>query len=97
MKLESAFKAKAKERIRECLGDDIFIHEMMCQTQGIPDTLILCGDKWALLEFKRSRNATHRPNQDYYVDMFNSMGFSAFVYPENFEDVLDDLRRYFYG
>lgn len=61
--------------------------------QGIPDLLILYKKKWALLEVKESATAEHRPNQDLYVEDLNRMSFSAFIYPENKEDVLNDLER----
>lgn len=62
---------------------------------GVSDRIILYRDTWAILEFKRSTNATRRNNQDYYVDLFNSMSYSSFVYPENAEEVLHDLQRSF--
>ena len=63
--------------------------------QGITDLLILFEDRWAALEVKKSRTAPHRPNQDYYVDKFNRMSFSAFIYPENENEVLDALQHAF--
>jgi len=67
----------------------------MDQIQGIPDLLILYKDKWACLENKRSANAKHRPNQDYYVELLNKMSFSRFIYPENKDEVLDELKKIF--
>jgi hypothetical protein len=91
---EGKFKAEAKKIISDRYPG-CFMHEMKCGDQGIPDTLVLYGEYWALLEFKESEDAPHRPNQDYYVDMFDHMGFSAFVYPENLDAVLRDLDHWF--
>lgn len=63
--------------------------------QGFPDLLVLFDDKWALLECKRSKDAPHRPNQDYYVEMADKMSFSRFIYPENKEEVLHELESAF--
>lgn len=63
--------------------------------QGIPDLLILYKGHWALLECKRSANASHRPNQDYYVDICNRMSFAAFIYPENKEEILNGMEEAF--
>lgn len=63
------------------------------EIQGIPDLLILHNNKWAILEVKRSANASHRPNQDYYVEVLNKMSFASFIYPENKEEVLHALQH----
>ena len=63
--------------------------------QGIPDLLVLCDERWAMLEVKASAEASHRPNQEYYIEKLEYMGFARFVYPENEEEVLRDLNQYF--
>ena len=63
--------------------------------QGIPDLVIFWGKKWAMLENKKSKDASHRPNQDYYVKLMNEMSFARFIYPENEKEVLDELQQAF--
>lgn len=92
-RLESGFQDKLRDELQKLFpGCMIF---KMDQIQGIPDLLILYKDKWACLENKKSANAKHRPNQDYYVDLMNKMSFSRFIYPENKDEVLNDLKKIF--
>ena len=65
------------------------------QLQGVQDLLVLFEDKWALLETKRGRRAAKQPNQEYYVEKMNEMSYSAFVNPDNMEEVILELKRVF--
>lgn len=92
-KKESGFQDKLRDELTELFpGCWIF---KMDQIQGIPDLLVLYKNKWALLENKRSAKATHQPNQDYYVELFNKLSFSRFIFPENKDEVLKDLKKFF--
>ena len=66
--LENKFKTNLIKEIKERLPGCMVLHLDPNEKQGIPDLLVLYNDKWAALEGKKSANATHRPNQDYYVD-----------------------------
>lgn len=63
--------------------------------QGIPDLLILFNWRWAALECKRSATASKRPNQEYYINKMKGMSYAAFIYPENKEQVLNELAKAF--
>lgn len=95
--LESSFKTELKKTIKKMFPGCIVCHLNPNEIQGIPDLLVLYKNLWATLEGKRSAHEHHQPNQDYYVDyMKNDMGsFSAFIYPENEQQVLSDMKEYF--
>lgn len=94
---EAEFQRKLISNIKDRFQDCVVIKNDADYIQGIPDITVFWENHWATLECKRSAKASHRPNQDYYVDKMNRMSFSAFVYPENMEDVLDDMERSFKG
>lgn len=92
-RLESGFQDRLRKELEELFpGCMIF---KMDQIQGIPDLLILYRNKWAALENKRSAKASIRPNQNYYVEKMDRMSFASFIYPENKDQVLDELYLYF--
>lgn len=95
MKKESEFQSSLIKELKERFDGCIVTKLDEQYIQGIPDLLILYNDKWATLECKRNASASHRPNQDYYVNTMNSMAFSKFIYPENKEEVLNELQRAF--
>ena len=90
-KLESGFQDSLIKQIKKILpGSMVF---KMDQIQGLPDLLVLYKDKWFSLECKRAANAKKQPNQEYYVNLMNEMSFSRFIFPENKEEILDELQR----
>lgn len=92
-RLESGFQDKLRKDL-ETLFPGCMIFKMD-QIQGIPDLLILYKNMWASLECKQHANAKRRPNQEYYVGKMNEMSFSKFIYPENKEEILNELRETF--
>lgn len=91
---ENKFKAKLIKDIKERLPDCMVLNNDPNCIQGIPDLTILNNERWASLETKRSEDAPHQPNQDYYVDKMDHMSFSRFIYPENRDVVFSDLIDY---
>ena len=92
-RLESGFQDNLKKEIEEMFPGCMVLK--MDQIQGIPDLLVLHNDKWASLECKKNARASKRPNQEYYVELMNGMSFSRFIYPENKEEVLNELQQAF--
>lgn len=88
---ENKYQAMLVKRLKKDYPGCIVIKLDSSHIQGIPDLLILYEDKWATLEVKKSKNATKRPNQEYWVERMNEMSFSRFIFPENEEEVLNEL------
>jgi hypothetical protein len=93
---ESKFQRSVVRKLRDTYPGSVIIRNDPSHIQGIPDVVIFYNDRWAMLEFKRSEDAVKGPNQEYYVERLNSMSFAAFIYPENEEEVLDELQRTLY-
>ena len=93
MKLESKFQAELIDELHDLYPEAIITKLDPNYIQGLPDILILNNDKWASLECKRSANSPHRPNQEYYVNLMNQMSYSSFIYPENREEILNELQQ----
>lgn len=93
--LERDFQSKLIKEIKERFPGSIVLKNDPTYIQGIPDLLILHDNHWAALECKKSKNASTRPNQNYYVDKMNAMSYAAIVYPENKEEILDGIQKSF--
>lgn len=94
-KLESKFQKELIDEIKREYPGCIVLKNDPDYIQGFPDWTILWKNKWAVLEAKRAKNARKQPNQDHYVEKLDEMSFSRFVYPENKEEVLNELRKTF--
>lgn len=94
-RLENEYQARLIKKLKRMWPGCIVLKNDSGYLQGVPDIIILFEDRWATLEAKRDRNAPSQPNQPYYVELMDKMSFSAFIYPENEEDVLNDLQQAF--
>lgn len=94
-KLESKFQKELIDEIKREYPGCIILKNDPDYIQGFPDWTILWKDKWAVLEAKRTKNSRKQPNQEHYVEKLDGMSFSRFVYPENKEEVLNELRKTF--
>ena len=92
---KDGFQSKLKKELKEMFPDCIVTKLDSGDIQGIPDLLVLYKDKWCTLEVKKNAKAIKQPNQEYYVNKMNEMSFSSFIYTENKEEVLDELKGMF--
>lgn len=93
--MESKFQSKLIRSLKDRFENVMVLKNDPTYIQGIPDLLVLYNDKWAALECKDSTKARRRPNQNYYISKMDDMSFAAFIYPENYEEVLDELTEFF--
>ena len=91
--LESVYQSRLIRRLYHDFEGCEILKNDTSYRQGIPDLTIFYGPRWAVLEVKASAQAPERPNQRYYVDLFNQMSFAAFIYPENEDEVLHALQQ----
>lgn len=94
---ESKFQHDLIEDIKARFPGAIVMKTDPRYIQGLPDLVIFWNNHWAALECKKTEAASKQPNQEYYVNEMNDMSFARFVYPENKEDVLNEMERSFYA
>lgn len=93
-KKESQFQTELIKELKERFPGCVVLKNDPTYIQGVPDlTILLENGKWATLEDKREETAHHQPNQDWWVKRMNKMSYSAFIFPENKEDVLNEMER----
>lgn len=93
--LERDYQKKLVKKLKDIFPGCIVVKNDAQLKQGIPDLLVLHNNKWAALEVKQSPVASHRPNQDMYVERMNNMSYASFIYPENEEKILSELKEVF--
>ena len=92
---ESKFQSELIKDLKRIFRGCVVLKNDANYIQGFPDLTILYRDKWAVLECKRSANEKFQPNQEYYISQLDDMSFARVIYPENKEEVLDELQRAF--
>ena len=98
--IESEYQQKLREKIEIIFPNSIVLKNDPNYIQGFPDLLILYKKKWAVLEVKRdiseiSKNTSSIRNQKYYIQILDQMSFARFIYPQNEEEVLNELQQTF--
>lgn len=89
--LERDFQSRLIKEIKIRLPGALVLKNDANYKQGIPDLLILYKQRWGALECKNRKDAARQPNQEYYIGFMDAMSFAKFIYPENKEEVLNEM------
>lgn len=98
MVLEATFKTKLCREIEQRFPGSYVFRLDTSDRQGVPDLLVIFENMWAMLEGKRKRPTSpddFEPNQEWYIEEFDRMSFAACIYPENKEEVLNEMEQAF--
>lgn len=100
--LESEFQHRLIKELEVMFPECVVLKNDSGYKKNIPDLSVFYNDHYAFLEVKRSyrdyissRGEPGRKNQEWYVNKFDAWSFAAFIYPENKDEVLKRLERYF--
>lgn len=94
-KLESDFQADLIKEIKEMFPGAIVLKNDSGAQQGIPDLTVFWYSRYAILEVKRSWNEPYRPNQEWFLEKFGGWTFTATIFPENKDEILEALEQDF--
>ena len=93
--LERDFQAKLIKELKARFPGCVVLKNDANYIQGIPDLTVFYQNTWAMLEVKKDSSSKHQANQEVWVDKANNMSFARFIFPENKEEVLNELERLF--
>lgn len=94
-KREAVIQSAFMKRLEEIFPEMLWLKVDSTNRPGWPDVIFFVGHRYGVLEFKAERGSHRQPNQDYWVDRFNTMSYGRFVYPENVGEALDEILQTF--
>ena len=92
---ESKFQSQLIKKLKNMFPGCVIMKNDCAYSPGIPDLTILYKNRWAMLEVKASGKAKEQPNQQYYIEQLDDLSFAAFIFPENENEVLNELQKAF--
>lgn len=93
--LEKNFQAKIVKRLKS-MGAIVIKYEQNATTiQGFPDLLFFKGPFYGALEVKKSKGARFQPLQKEWLAKLDEMSYARAIYPENFEEIMGEIKEYF--
>jgi hypothetical protein len=94
---EASYSMSLKRELRAEFPGIVIVKNDPELQQGFPDLMLLYKNRWAALEVKADYLAPHQPNQDYWIEHLDSMSMAAFIFPENHDAIMEELRKHFNG
>ncbi len=92
MKAETKFAKKVDAKLAD-IPRSYWFTIQQSSIRGDPDRVGVVNGIFVALELKSSRTAKRAKLQEYKIDQINrSGGLGRFVYPENLEDVMKEIR-----
>ena len=90
---ERQYQLKLIKKIESMFPGCLILRNNPNHLQGVPDLIILHSGTWGALEVKLAADSEIQANQSHYVAMMDNMSFAAFIYPENEQEVLNELQH----
>lgn len=94
-KRENSFQAGLIKEMEERYEGCVVLKNDANYKQGIPDLTVFYKDRYAILESKKDERASFRPNQEFYLNLFDKWSFARRIEPNNKEEVLNELDNFF--
>lgn len=96
--LESTFQRRVIKRLEVELPNCVVLKSDASYIAGMLDLIVLYEDTWFALEVKKDEQAMldskrDQPDQAWWVRELDRIHFGAYIYPENEEDVFDEIQR----
>jgi len=91
--LEKDFTSKVRKWMKT-LPNTWFVKIQQAAVHGTPDILACVNGVFVALELKRSENASRTKLQQHVGQLvLGAGGYFCFMYPENFEQIKQDIER----
>lgn len=90
---ESALQTKLANALRALGAKVIKQDPTIGRQKGIPDLLIIKNGWWGMVECKAHKNSKHQPLQDDWIRWAQDNSYGRFIYKENYEEALAELKE----
>lgn len=90
---EQKLQTKLATALRALGAKVIKLDPTIGRQKGIPDLLVLKNGFWCMIECKAHKNSPKQPGQQEWIDWANTQSCGRFIYKENYDEVLSELKE----